>query len=227
MRVLITSQHGKANLVKAFEDAGATVVKTLLELPDLIVPTVDEELPFFSENIEWFNAQGIEVMVSGPYTMQMCRDKQEFARFCRRHGFKTPESIHGNLIAKPRFGKASRGVVRLDKSYIIQQFIDLPEVSIDYFADLSGNVKSIIPRFRKNVVNGESTEMEIVPNFNDAETRRLGVELLLAGHAVIQGFWTGSEVIFSEVNPRFGGGSHLTFPLFNSPKALMETLRVC
>ena len=52
MRVLITSPKGKERLVKAFEDVGWTVVRTLLELPDLIVPTVDEELPFFSQNRE-------------------------------------------------------------------------------------------------------------------------------------------------------------------------------
>lgn len=227
MRVLITSPYGKEKLVRAFEQAGWTVVATLLELPDLIVPTVDEELPFFALNRDWFKSQGIEVMVGSDYTIAMTRDKAEFYRFCRRHGFKTPSTVQDTLIAKPRFGKGSKGIIKLDRSYIVQPFIDLPEVSIDYYADLNGDFRSAIPRFRRNVVNGESQDMEFVPDLDLTEIKRMGSELMLVGHNVIQGFLCEDKTIcFMEVNPRFGGGSSLTFDIFNSPKILMETMRV-
>jgi carbamoyl-phosphate synthase large subunit len=225
MRVLISSPRGKERLVKAFEQAGAEVVRTLLEVPQLIVPTVDEELPFFAINREWFQSQGVEVMVSSDYTISICRDKAEFYRFCVRHGFKTPTTMQETLIAKPRFGKGSKGLIKLDRSYIVQPLIDLPEVSIDYFADLDGTFVSAVPRFRLNVVNGESQEMASVPDFDFETVKRLGTELHLVGHNVIQGFWDGKETTFIEVNPRFGGGSWMTFDIFNSPKVLMESIQ--
>ena len=227
MRVLVTSPRGKEKLVKAFEDAGATVVATLQELPDLIVPTVDEELPFFSQNREWFKSFGIEVMVASPFTVDTCRDKAEFNLFCKRHGFLTPRTWQMDAHVKPRFGKGSRGIVKVTKAFIIQETCTFPEVSIDYFADLNGNFVSAIPRFRLDVVNGESQAMEYVPNFDFDKIKRLGNELRLVGHNVIQGYWTGDSFILGEVNPRFGGGSWMTFDLFNSPKALIGALRVC
>jgi len=63
--------------------------------------------------------------------------------------------------------------------------------------------------------------MEFVPDFDLEPVKRLGSELGLVGHNVVQGYWTGKTLIFGEVNPRFGGGSHLTFDIFNSPKWLV------
>lgn len=226
MKVLITSPHGKEKLVEAFEKAGATVVATLLELPDLIIPTVDEELPFFALNREWFRLQGIEVMVSSENTVYHCRDKAEFNLFCKRHGFNTPRTWQMEAHIKPRYGKGSRGIVKVNTTHIIQEHCPFPEVSVDYFADLDGNFVSAIPRYRLNVVNGESKDMEFVSNFNLDTVKRLGKELMLVGHNVIQGYWTGENFIFGEVNPRFGGGSWMTFDLFNSPKFLTESLSV-
>lgn len=226
MRVLITSPKGKERLVKAFEEAGSYIVRTLSERPDLIVPTVDEELPFFAQARDWFKQQGIEVMVGSDMTIAFCRDKYQFFQFCRRHEFKTPDVYMGDFIAKPRFGKGSRGIVNINRSYVVQDLIkDQPEVSIDYFADLEGQFISAIARYRINVVNGESQAMEIVPpNFDYETVKRLGQELKLVGHNVIQGFWDGKQMTFTEVNPRFGGGSWLTFDIFNSPKWLTENV---
>ncbi len=228
MRALITSPKGKERLVKAFEDAGWTVVKTLVELPDLIVPTVDEELPFFSQNRDWFKSVGIEVMVGSADTIHHCRDKAEFNLFCGRHEFERPPThqFRGPCYIKPRFGKGSKGIVKVDNSYILQTACPFPEVSVDYFADLDGTYYSCIPRFRLNIVNGESTAMAPVPDFDFKTIKRFGKELGLVGHNVIQGYWTGKEFIFGEVNPRFGGGSWMTFPIWNTPKRLLEIMRV-
>lgn len=227
MRVLITSPRGKENLVRAFEQAGATIVASLLELPDLIIPTVDEELPFFAANKEWFLAQGIEVMVGSPYTIEHCRDKAEFNLWCQRHGFLTPRTYQRQEVLKPRFGKGGKGIIKVQASdYVYQEDMSQwPEVSIDYFCELRGQEVSIVPRYRLNVINGESHDMEIVPNFDIEKITRFGEEMGLVGHNVIQGWMCEEVFMFSEVNPRFGGGSHLTFDIFNSPKALLENLK--
>jgi len=221
MKVLITSPRGKEKLVGMFKTLGAEVVTSLPA--DLIIPTVDEELPFFAQNKAWFEAQGTAVMVSNEQTIDACRDKYQFYQFCKRHGFRTPEIFMGDVVAKPRYGKGSRGISFFNRSYVIQERVaDFPEVSIDYFGDFNGEPVSVLPRYRKGVVNGESTELEYVMDFDYAEVHRMGKELKLVGHNVIQGFWTGTSMIFTEVNPRFGGGSWMTFDRFNSPYWLLE-----
>lgn len=225
MRVMVTSPKGKDKLVQAFKDAGAYIVRTLSERPDLIIPTVDEELPFFAENAPWFRSQGIQVMVSDPNAVFQCRDKAEFSLWCMRHGIPTPQTFHRNFVVKPRFGKGSKGIIKVPtRQYITQvDCSEYPEVSVDYFADFDGKVVSMLPRYRLNVVDGESKDFKYVPMFPFETVKKLGEEMGLVGHNVIQGFMMAEDVFYvTEVNPRFGGGSWMTFSDFNSPRWLVE-----
>lgn len=223
-KVYITSSRwGKEKLKRAFEDAGAEVVHRMTPQVSLIIPTVDEELSFFSNAREWFKAEGVHVVVPPEFAVFTCRDKMEFSLFCGRHGFNTPHTRQlSNSLAKPRFGKGSKGQIRLDSSYIVQEFVDwAPEYSIDYFKD--HDTLSIVPRLRLDIVNGESTKAAI--NYSSrlvTEAKRLGQALGLEGHNVMQCFYDESTVIWTEVNCRYGGGSWLTFGEFNSPKFLIE-----
>lgn len=225
MKVYIDSPKNKEKLVQAFKDAGADIVSRLDDLfgsYGIIIPTVDETLPFFANSREYFSRNGLITMVANEFTINTCRDKAEFNLFCIRHGFQTPRTWQMNAFIKPRFGKGSKGILKVNRSFIIQEECPFPEVSIDYFVDWAGNPISIIPRYRLNIVDGESQAFLLVDNFKTESIERLGKELGLVGHNVIQGYWTGDTFIFGEVNPRFGGGSHLTFGIFNSPKYIME-----
>jgi carbamoyl-phosphate synthase large subunit len=230
VKIWIDQPRGKENLVQAFKQVGCEIANEKVgELFDssvkLIIPTVDETLPFFARSKDYLLKQGIRAMVGSPFTIDMCRDKAEFFRFCRRHGFDTPETAQGHYMLKPRFGKGGRGNVKIDRSFILQEFIDLPEFSIDYFADWDGTCLSCIPRLRVNVVNGESQKATFGKHEFIVEVcKKLAGELHLVGHNVIQGFYDGTRFLFTEVNPRFGGGSHLTFHLFNSPKWLRDNM---
>ncbi len=220
MLVLITQPKNKEHLVQAFKDAGANVLnpRGSYMTPDLIIPVVDEELPTMS-----YLSHQLPVACSKEYAVEMTRDKAEFNRFCKRHGFLTPQTMQQDVVVKPRFGKGSKGIMKLDRSYIIQEDMSvLPEVSIDYFADEKGNVLSIIPRFRRSVVNGTSTEAEFITDMDLTEVTRMGKELGIIGPAVIQGFYTKTQFYFTEVNCRYGGGSWLSFEKFDSPKWLTE-----
>lgn len=219
IKVLISQPRGKENLVKTFQDLGVTLTDSLDSSVDLIIPTVDEELWLLSRMV----STKPRIMVNTPFVVDTCRDKAEFYRFCKRHGFDTPNTLHTDLIAKPRFGKGSRGIIKLDRSYIVQGYVDAPEISIDYFADWNGQLISLIPRYRMGITNGASTELKLA-DIDTSEIKRLGKELNLIGHNVIQGFYENSRLLFTEVNLRFGGGSHLTFEIFNSPKWLIEHL---
>ena len=222
MRVLITSPKGKEKLVEAFKEV-SDVTEILDSSVKVIVPTVDEELPFLSLAREWFNKQGILVTVASCETITTCRDKAEFSRFCKRHGFGIPETAQFEAIVKPRFGKGSKGIFVVDRSMISQEIVTWPEYSIDYYHDEF--TTSIIPRRRLNIVNGASQEAQFD---NDPilinEARRLGAELKLEYHNVMQCFFDGKNIKWIEVNARYGGGSWLTFDNFNSPQHIVETL---
>jgi carbamoyl-phosphate synthase large subunit len=224
LKVLITSPYGKEKLARWFKHSGAEVVKVLEDGVKIIVPTVDEELPFFATAKEWFESKGIKVLVASKDTIDICRDKAEFYRFCQRHGFGTPVTAQFEAILKPRFGKGSKGQIRIDRSYISQEIVTWPEYSIDYYHDEF--TTSIIPRERLKIVNGEATEAR----FENSkilidEARRLGQELNLQYHNVMQCFFDGTQIKWIEVNPRYGGGSHLTFDVFNSPEHIIEQLK--
>ncbi len=123
---------------------------------------------------------------------------------------------------KPRFGKGTQGARRVDREadlreaasdpehWLIQEFVDCSEYTVDLLADFEGHVISAVPRLRQLVVAGESYVSRTV---NEpvliAESARLATELLLLGHNTIQCFWDGKQVKFIEVNPRFGGASAL------------------
>lgn len=223
MKALITSPYGKERLVGAFLEH-CEVVSRLEDDIRLIVPTVDEELPFFASAKKWFESKGILVTVASKDTIDICRDKAEFYRFCKRHGFDIPETAQFEAIIKPRFGKASKGQIRIDRSYILQEIVTWPEYSIDYYHD--EYTTCVIPRERLNVVNGESTEARFENSLVlIAEAKRLGRELGLMYHNVMQCFFDGTRIKWIEVNPRYGGGSWLTFDNFNSPQHVVEHLK--
>ncbi len=222
MNIYISQQRGKEKLVEAFQNAGANVVKHLDSSVKLIIPTVDEELPILAELAPILKTK---IMISSEYAVFETRSKSEFHRFCCRHDFPIIPTLQGEMIAKPTYGKGSRGLIKLGRDYIIQPYIDWPEYSADYFADWEGNCLSLIQRQRLDIVNGEATKAKFVWNATIHEQLlRLGKELGLVGHNVIQYFSDGKDFKLIEVNTRFGGGSHLTFDIFNSPKWLLENL---
>jgi putative hydrolase of the HAD superfamily len=103
-----------------------------------------------------------------------------------------------------------RLVIDHPEDWVIQEYINWPEYTVDLLADFQGRVLSIVTRLRQSVVGGESYVSRTVyePGLI-AETSRLATELRLVGHNTIQCFWDGKQAKFVEVNPRFGGAAAL------------------
>ena len=55
---------------------------------NLLIPTRDEELPFFAEYRERFKEVGTLVTISDPATVRICQDKKLFIEFCQKNGFQ-------------------------------------------------------------------------------------------------------------------------------------------
>lgn len=197
----------------------------------LLIPTRDEELPFFARARQKLQSIGTTVMVPDLETVEICQDKRLFIEFCLKHGFRIPktyETIKENfkfpVFVKERFGKGSKWAFLVQsksdldymlqrlKEPIIQEYIEAPEYTVDLFADFSGQVLSVVPRERLLVFGGESFVGRTCKNWNIIqEATRLAQSLRLVGHNTIQCFWHQGQVKFIEVNPRYGGGANLGF----------------
>lgn len=196
----------------------------------LVIPTRDEELPFFAENRKSLEDVGVCVMVSSLDAVKLCQDKALFVEFCLKHGLSVPKTYKPAdlfdfpVFVKSRFGKGSKGAFRANsrseldcilgrlKDPVIQECIEAPEYTIDLFADFSGKVISVVPRERLTIFGGESFIGRTCKNWNIInESIRLAEALNLIGHNTIQCFLHNGQVKFIEVNPRYGGAANLGF----------------
>jgi len=214
----------------------------------LLVPTRDEELPFFADHKEKFESVGTLVMVSDPSTIQICQDKKLFIKFCQENDFAVPRryndvdlplNLEFPLFVKPWQGKGGRQTICANSkeelemalkqmpAAIVQEFIDAPEYTIDLFANFSGRVISVVPRERIHIFGGESFISRTSKNLTlIQEAIRLATKLQLIGHNTIQCFLDNDIVKFIEVNPRFGGAAHLGFAAgASTPLFLVKLLK--
>jgi carbamoyl-phosphate synthase large subunit len=212
----------------------------------LIVPTRDEELPLFAEMRERLEGCGLRVLVPGVGTVKLCQDKLSFIDFCRSRYFATPRtyavdewrSARFPLFVKPRFGKSAKGaravfsemelssIIDNSQDWVVQEFVQEPEYTVDVMVDFNGLVLALVPRLRQVVIGGESYVSRTASEpLLIRECARLAKELHLVGHNTIQCFWDGQQAKFVEVNPRFGGGAALGIAAgMDSPEMLLRLL---
>lgn len=159
---------------------------------DLLVPTRDKDLLEYS---------GSYKEIASRQTVETCVDKFRFYKFCKQHGFKSPEVY----FVKPRVSKSGK-----ETECVWQEFVEGKEYSVDLFSDFNGNVLSVVPRSRLKVINGESW---VSQTFRDdklvEEVIKLSRCLRLIGHNVLQCFHADIGYVWTDVNARFGGGSAL------------------
>lgn len=215
---------------------------------NLIIPTRDEELPFFSSNKKKLKNFGILTMVADEETIKICQNKELFHDFCHLNNISTPKryniedkKIDFPVFIKPIHGKASRNTFKanslqelikiqssINQGIVIEEYINCPEFTIDYFADFDGKAISIIPRKRLKIVSGESYITRTVKDEDIIqESLKLANKLKLIGHNTIQCFkCKNGDIKFIEVNPRYGGAAHLSFKAgAPTPLFLIQLLR--
>lgn len=160
-----------------------TFVDALLEVArrhevDLVVPTVDVELPLVAARAEEFGAHGIAVLVESTATLARCLDKLALVRACTgvvrvpttvllEPGTPQEElaALGSPFVVKPRSGAGGRGfavieapddlhAVPRDGSMIAQELLPGEEYSIDVLARPDGHVVAAVPRRRDKVDSG-------------------------------------------------------------------------
>jgi carbamoyl-phosphate synthase large subunit len=199
---------------------------------DLLIPTIDDELPVFGRAAERFAARGVQVVVSPERTTQLCNDKYETCRVlaeCRvsaAQSFLPTTLPSGSLLPlfiKPRHGRGGVGAVvaRNQRELeffleyvadpVIQEYLEGPEYTIAVLCDAAGRALSIVPRERVVVRAGVIDRGRTV---NDPALIELALActqaLRFVGPINIQcRVHQGRPTVF-EINPRFSGGIPLT-----------------
>lgn len=200
---------------------------------DALVPTVAEELPALRTAAPWLSAHGLASWLPDERAVQLCCDKELFARRMVAAGVAHPATatrrdvdadVPGPWVVKPRSGRGSRGVQLLDDpaavraalaadpDLVVQTRLTGREFTADALVDRDGELLTVVPRWRTETRAGISvkgTTFASVPVTELVQATLAAVGL--TGPANVQGYVAedGTATVM-EVNPRFSGGLPLT-----------------
>lgn len=217
-----------------------TFVPTLLEVcrtrrVDVIVPTIDPELPVLAAERARFAAAGTSISVSDPTVVDVCGDKACSSAWLAANGFPVPRQWEPHealafdadawpLFFKPRQGSSSIGAIRLDgpdelahavvgsPDGVVEELLVGQEYTMDCWVDAAGRCRAVVPRLRLETRAGEVSKGVTVAH---PELQRLSCEVVEAlpgarGVITLQAIVTADGPRFIEINPRFGGGYPLS-----------------
>lgn len=202
----------------------------------IIIPTIDTELIKLSQfkgQIE--NECGAKVLISEQKVIDICRDKYKTVDFFLDNGLTAPRYITKKdleaknyqfpLFIKPLNGSSSINAFKVHNqreleffmdyidNYILQDYANGKEYTIDAFCDFQGNPITIVPRQRLAVRSGEilkgvTEKNQLIIN----EVKKVLNVLKPIGQITLQGILNHAGNIFSfiEINPRFGGGAPMS-----------------
>ena len=200
----------------------------------VIIPTIDPELIVLSENRQRFSEIGVELMLSDPDFIRICRDKRKTGDFFMGIGIPVPKEVDKYhpifpMFAKPYDGSLSTNIhviknqdaltkeILEDEKLLFMEYIDkekYKEFTVDMYFGKDGLVKSIVPRERIEVRAGEInkgiTRKNYILDFLKCHMACLpGVR----GCICVQLFYCDkdNDIKGIEINPRFGGGYPLSY----------------
>lgn len=214
----------------------------------LVIPLIDTELFVLSTSQDLFKRERILALISRPEVITLCRDKLKTANFFKKHNIPSPHTFSNLsdveeepylLVIKPRFGSAGKDVFicknkndlmfyqQKIKEPIIQEYIRGSEITIDVLCNLTGKVLEVVPRKRLKIRGGE---VERGITINDENlinwAIRIADYLKAVGPINIQCFLAERGSVFTEINPRFGGGYPLSYYAgANFPEMIIKMVR--
>lgn len=198
----------------------------------LIIPTIDTELLFLSENKALFKKSGTDVSISSEHLIASCRDKRKTRKIFESMDIAYPKIYSKDDIAFPCFAKPYDGscsigtralksqkdltpIILENPKIIFMQLIgaDYSEYTVDaYFSN--GHLKCLVPRRRLEVRAGEISKGITVKSWlYDFLLSRFQFLEGASGCLTLQFFVDDQKkhCIGLEINPRFGGGYPLSY----------------
>ena len=205
---------------------------------DLIIPTIDTELPIYAKHRDVFEKQGTAIAISKPEVIEIANDKIATHKWLTAQGLPTVRqtTVEGALenrtewafplLVKPVAGSMSKGVAIVanekellaatqDDDYIVQTIAPGEEYTVSFFADRQGVCRCAIPRQRLEVRAGEVSKGRTIRNEFIEELTFEVCNLLPGAYGAlnVQIFFNEetAELNIIELNPRFGGGFPLAY----------------
>ena len=230
------------------EADNASFLDRLLEIVivndvEILMPSSGFDIYPYSENAAALANLGAKAIVSDRESLEICRDKiLTFQTLSSKFvlPFTTAEPNKVNqfpVIAKPRFGKGSRDIIRIDdesdlryvsskfEDMIFQEFLPGREYTIDVLSDLEKIALIAVPRIRIQTKGGISTKGRIIldPDI-EVTCRQIAERVGIRGPCCIQMKESSDGVLkLVEINPRMGGGTIFsTLAGANFPKMLVD-----
>ena len=203
----------------------ADIVKVAKEYEiDIILPFVDGAIEIASKVRQ--HLPGVFVPVGDFEVNRTMFDKVEAAKAFEKAGLPIPRTysaINAKMpaIAKPRKGSASRGIKifhTLDElmqleglsDYLVQEYIEnRDEYTVDCYVSQAGEILTVVPRVRLEVMGGEVTRTITCRNQTlDRLSRQVLETFSLRGPVTLQFLHDldRNRYLLMEVNPRLGGG---------------------
>jgi carbamoyl-phosphate synthase large subunit len=210
---------------------------------EILMPSSGFDIYPYSENVAALANLGAKAIVSDREALEICRDKiQTFQKLSSKYDLPFTTSDPNKVkqfpvIAKPRFGKGSRDIIRIDdesdlryvnskfEDMIYQEFLPGREYTIDVLSDLEKKPLIAVPRIRIQTKGGISTKGRIILNPELELTCRQIAECVgIRGPCCIQMKESTDGILkLVEINPRMGGGTIFsTLAGANFPKMLVD-----
>lgn len=203
----------------------ADIVKVAKEYEiDIILPFVDGAIEIASKVKT--HLPDVFIPVGDFETNSTMFDKVSAARAFEKAGIPIPKTytaINAKMpaIAKPRRGSASRGIkifhtldelMQLENlsDYLVQEFLEnKDEYTVDCYVSQAGEILTVVPRVRLEVMGGEVTRTITCRNATlDQLSREVIEKFRLRGPVTLQFLHDidRNRFLLMEVNPRLGGG---------------------
>lgn len=217
----------------------------------LIIPTIDTELAVLSANKDIFAKRGVRVVVPDYDFVMKCLDKRKTDKLFKQYIINTPaprDKYHPEypMFAKPYDGSRSENIHIIHKSEDLTSDIlndpkllfmdnvnkeENKEFTVDMYYGRDNHVKSIVPRERIEVRDGEVSKGITRNNYMvDYLKERMEYIPGVVGSICVQLFYrkTDDDVLGIEINPRFGGGYPLSYCAgANFPRMIIEEYLMC
>ena len=212
----------------------------------VLMPSSGYDIYPYSENREALAKIGATAVVSDRAALEICRDKMlTYKKMSAKYNlpFTTadPDKIKSfPVIAKPRFGKGSRDIIKInneaDLRYVVSNFVNtifqefLPgvEYTVDVLSDMNKKPILAVPRIRLQTKAGISTKGRIVKDADlEISCRNIAQDAGIRGPCCIQMKESSEEQLqLVEINSRLGGGTIFsTLAGANFPAMILDMLR--
>ncbi|MGG7036239.1 MAG: ATP-grasp domain-containing protein [Flavobacterium sp.] len=206
----------------SFDESYIPTLQNIIEKEnvDLVIPSTDYEVYYLAANKEKFSAM---ILASEAKTAKTYLDKYETYQYLSLNNIPFAQSwlpedydfSAGEIIAKPREGRGSRGILinpenpkSLPKGYMVQPLVKGKEITTAVYVDKEGKLHGLFTMERA-LTNGTTTESRVVFDY-DEKVLDIAQKMIdlggLIGSFNIQSIVTDdNNIIPFEINCRISG----------------------